>query len=79
MIIVAMLGLDKLLYNHDVVENSAKEFVNEMASTNSIENVWAILKRDHHGIFHYFSVKHATRHVDEFACRLMKTIQSFML
>ena len=31
------------------VNDSAKEFVNGMTSTNSIESVWALLERGYHG------------------------------
>jgi transposase-like protein len=57
-------------YNHQTVNHSAKEYVNGMAHTNSIESVWAVLKRGFHGTFHHFSVKHLQRYVDEFAFRL---------
>lgn len=32
-------------YNHQSVNQSAKEFVNGMAHTNGIESIWAVLKR----------------------------------
>ena len=37
---------------------------------NSIESVWAVLKRGVHGTFHYVSKKHLDRYVDEFTFRL---------
>ena len=57
-------------YIHYAVNHSAKEFVNHMAHTNSIESVWALLKRGYYGTFHQFSVKHLQRYVDEFTFRL---------
>jgi hypothetical protein len=36
-------------------------------STNSIESVWAVLKRGIHGVYHQVSAKHLARYVDEFA------------
>lgn len=57
-------------YKHKVVTHSAKEYVNGMAHTNSIESVWALLKRGYVGIYHNFSTKHLQRYVDEFSFRL---------
>lgn len=57
-------------YLHFSVNHSAKEFVDGMAHTNSIESVWAILKRGYYGIYHNFTSKHLQRYVNEFAFRL---------
>jgi len=57
-------------YEHFSVNHSAKEYVNGMAHVNSIESVWALLKRGYHGTFHNFTVKHLQRYVDEFSFRL---------
>lgn len=57
-------------YNHLTVSHSAKEFVNEMAHTNGIESVWALLKRGFTGTFHHWSMKHCQHYVDEFVFRL---------
>ncbi len=62
--------LHEVLFNHESVKHSAKEYVNGMAHTNGIESVWAILKRGYHGTFHHFSFKHLQRYVDEFTFRL---------
>ena len=53
-----------------VVNHSAKQFVDGMAHTNSIESVWALLKRGFYGVYHNFSEKHLQRYVDEFTYRL---------
>ncbi len=58
-------GFNKLKVNH-----SAKVYANDMAHTNGIESVWAVLKRGYHGIFHHFSKKHLDRYVNEFTFRL---------
>jgi len=39
-------------------------------STNSVESVWAVLKRGIHGVYHHVSPKHLGRYVDEFTFRL---------
>jgi transposase-like protein len=57
-------------YHHQVVNHSAKQFVDGMAHTNGIESVWAVLKRGFYGTYHSFSEKHLQRYVDEFAYRL---------
>lgn len=55
---------------HKSVKHSVKEFVNEMAHTNGIESVWAVLKRGYNGVYHQWSAKHMARYVNEFTFRL---------
>ena len=57
-------------YVHKTVNHSAKQFVDGMAHTNSIESVWAVLKRGFYGIYHWFSRKHMSLYIDEFVFRL---------
>lgn len=57
-------------YHHILVNHSVGEFVNEMAHTNGIESVWAVLKRGFNGTFHHFSKKHIDRYIDEFTFRM---------
>ena len=64
------IGLGGIFYRHESVNHSAKEYVNGMAHTNSIESVWAVLKRGYNGTFHHFSAKHLHRYVNEFTFRL---------
>jgi len=62
--------LTKKKFCHKTVKHSAKQFVDGMAHTNSIESVWAVLQRGFYGIFHWFSRKHTQLYVDEFVFRL---------
>jgi transposase-like protein len=62
--------MDGLFFRQERVNHSAGEYVRGMASTNSIESVWAVLKRGLNGVYHHVSVKHLGRYVDEFAFRL---------
>ena len=39
-------------FNHKIVNHSIKQYVNENASTNAIENVWSHLKRGINGTYH---------------------------
>ncbi len=41
-----------------------------MAHTNSIESVWAVLKRGFYGTYHNWSKKHCHRYINEFVFRL---------
>ncbi len=63
-------GLKYLDYDHATVNHSAGEYVRDDVSTNSIEAVWAVLKRGIYGTFHHVSEKHLGRYVDEFTFRL---------
>ncbi|MFT4245234.1 MAG: IS1595 family transposase [Micrococcaceae bacterium] len=57
-------------YEHLSVNHSAKEFVDSIAHTNSIESVWAVLKRAFYGIYHSFTMKHTLNYVQEVQYRL---------
>ncbi len=57
-------------YKHGVVKHNVSEYVNGMVHTNSIESMWAVLKRSYHGIHHHISGKHLHRYVNKFSYRL---------
>ncbi len=63
-------GLEEFGYSQGRVNHSAREFVNEQASTNGLESVWAVLKRGYNGVYHNWSKKHCQKYVDEFSFRL---------
>ena len=56
-------------YEHESVNHSVAQYVNDMAHTNGIESFWAGLKRGYHGTFHQISKKHLNRYIGEFATR----------
>lgn len=62
--------LDGLFFKHDAVSHAAGEYARGPVSTNSIESVWAVLKRGIHGVYHHASPKHLSRYIDEFTFRL---------
>lgn len=57
-------------YVHATIAHSAGEYVRDDVTTNSIESVWAVMKRGLHGVYHHASPKHLHRYVDEFTFRL---------
>jgi transposase-like protein len=57
-------------YDHSTVNHGAGEYGRAGVSTNSIESVWAVMKRGLHGVYHHASAKHLDRYVQEFAFRL---------
>ena len=59
-----------LFFSHESINHSQGEFVRDGVTTNSIESVFAVLKRGLIGVYHHASAKHLGRYVDEFAFRL---------
>lgn len=66
----AYSGIGGLFFNHEKINHSAGEYVRGNVSTNSIESVWAVLKRGLNGVYHHASPKHLGRYVNEFTFRL---------
>jgi transposase-like protein len=63
------IGIEDHFY-HDMVIHKMGEYARPGVTTNSIESVWAVLKRGLHGVYHHASPKHLDRYVQEFAFRL---------
>lgn len=62
--------LDGLFFRHESVNHSTGEYARGAASTNSIESVWAVLKRGVYGVYHKVTPKHLSRYLNEFSFRL---------
>jgi len=62
----AYKGMDR---DHESVNHSVKEFVNDMAHTNGLESFRATLKRGYYGTFHHVSGAHLKRYMAEFSGR----------
>lgn len=67
---IAYSDLDGLFFTHDAVNHTAGEYARGPVSVNSMESVWAVLRRGLHGVYHHCSRKHLHRYVDEFTFRL---------
>ncbi|MDR0304559.1 MAG: IS1595 family transposase [Chitinispirillales bacterium] len=65
-------GIENPGYTRKKVNHSAKEYVSKDGEvyTNSIESVWAVLKRGVNGIYQKVSHKHLHRYLSEFEFRL---------
>ena len=54
---------------HETVNHSAEEWVRGDVHTNTIENVWSLLKRSIIGAYHKVSIKHLDAYLDELEWR----------
>ncbi len=54
---------------HETVNHSAEEWVRGDVHTNSVENVWSLLKRSIVGSYHKVSKKHLDAYLDELEWR----------
>ena len=57
------------LPNHETVNHSVGQYVDEMIHTNGVESFWSMFKRAYKGTFHKMSPKHLHRYVGEFEGR----------
>ena len=67
-------GLRHEFASHEFVRHSSGEYARPAddgvsVNTNTAESFFALLKRGHYGIFHWFSRKHTHRYCDEFGFR----------
>ena len=59
----------KRIYDHQFIKHGKGQYVKGRVHTNTIEGFWSILKRGIVGIYHFTSVKHLQKYVDEFVFR----------
>jgi transposase-like protein len=57
-------------YVHESVNHSKDEYVRKGVTTNSVESVFAVMRRGMHGVYHHASKKHIARYINEFTWRL---------
>jgi transposase-like protein len=63
------VGIERADRAHKTVNHKAEEYVRGDVHTNSVENVWSLLKRSIIGAFHHVSVDHLPRYLDELEWR----------
>lgn len=56
---------------HVSVRHRDKQYVQGLAHTNTLENVWSLFKRSIVGPYHQLSMKHLDRYLDEFELDLI--------
>lgn len=66
----AYAGMDGIFFKHETVNHMGGEYRRGAAHTNSIESVWAVLKRGIYGVYHQVSAKHLGRYVSEVSFRM---------
>ena len=63
------VGIERKDRKHETVNHAAEEYVRGNVHTNSVENVWSLLKRSIIGAFHHVSVDHLPKYLDELEWR----------
>ncbi len=56
-------------FDHETVVHSKWEWTKGEIHTNGIESFWSLIKRAYKGTYHYMSLKHLNRYVQEFVLR----------
>ena len=57
-------------YDHQRVNHRKGEYVRGSATTNAVESLWALFKRQYHGTHHFISPKHMDAYLNEMTFRL---------
>jgi hypothetical protein len=57
-------------FNHQTVNHRDGEYVRDGFTTNGVESLWALFKRQYHGTHHWISPKHMDAYVTEMCFRL---------
>ncbi len=60
----------KAHYDHQTVNHGTGEYVRDGFTTNGVESLWALFKRQYHGTHHWMSPKHLDRYIGEMCYRL---------
>ena len=63
---------------HETVNHSGEEWVRGDVHTNTVENVWSLLKRSIIGAYHHVSVKHLDAYLDELEWRFNNRDNPFL-
>lgn len=61
-------------YDHQTVNHGIGEYVKDGFTTNSVESLWSLFKRQYHGTHHYISPKHLDRYIIEMTYRLNRRL-----
>ena len=61
--------LGQLGYRHEAVDHASGEYVRDGVTTNAVESLWALSRRQYRGTHHWMSPKHLPRYVGELAAR----------
>jgi transposase-like protein len=74
----AYKGIADVDTKHEAVKHRAKEWARGEVHTNSIENVWSLLKRSIVGSYHQVSAKHLDAYLDELEFRFNNRENPYM-
>ena len=58
-----------LSYTHEIVQHSAKQYVNGIAHTNTVESLWSTIKRGIDGVNHSVSPLYLQGYLDSYVFR----------
>lgn len=63
------MGIDDSNTRHETVNHNLDEWVRGDVHTNTVENVWSLLKRSIVGSYHHLSIRHLPAYLDEISFR----------